>query len=197
MRICHIAHVRHRIADRKTEIFKTRYFKSRNGDGGSGEKENLKGGTIRNLGGNYLLARNSLKHISETTEYILQYRPDTNERSVLTNVKTVKNKKFLFFKNLFVGLASKEYGKKDFQEIENSKKWNEKFIELKNFREVNSNKRPSSSSADKSEKALYLRGYIARKAFQKRDLDKEKEELLRNAGFPTDEETAEVSPTRN
>ena len=92
-----------------------------------------------------MLARNSLKHISETTEYILQYRPDTNERSVLTNVKTVKNKKFLFFKNLFVGLASKEYGKKDFQEIENSKKWNEKFIELKNFREVNSNKRPSSA----------------------------------------------------
>ena len=148
------------------------------------EKENLKGGTIRDIVEEYLLKEDSPKHISEIVKYVLQFRPDTNEKSVLSNIKVDESKKFHFFKKAFVGLVSKKYNEKNFQEIENSKSWNEKFIELKQFREANKNKWPSISSSDKSERALYLLGYKARKSFQNRNLDEEKETLLRSIGFP-------------
>ena len=43
------------------------------------------------------------------------------------------------------------------------------------------------SSSDKSERALYMLGYKARKAFQNGNLNSEKESLLRSIGFPLDE----------
>ncbi|OFX56820.1 MAG: hypothetical protein A2046_10260, partial [Bacteroidetes bacterium GWA2_30_7] len=157
------------------------------------EKENFKGGTIRDLVEDYLLTQDSPIHISEIVEFVLQFRPDTNERSILTNIKVDESKKFHFFKNAFVGLSCKKYNDMNFQEIENSKNWNEKFIELKKFREVNKNKWPSISSSDKSERALYSLGYKARKAFQNGNLDKEKEALFRSIGFPIDETIARAN----
>ncbi len=151
------------------------------------EKENLKGGTIRDIVEEYLLKEDLPKHISEIVKYVIQFRPDTNEKSVLSNIKVDESKKFHFFKKAFVGLVSKKYNENKFQEIEDSKSWNEKFIELKNFRELHKNKWPSVSSSDKNERALYLLGYKARKAFEKGNLDKEKETLLRSIGFPIDE----------
>ena len=62
-----------------------------------------------------------------------------------------------------------------------------RFIELKKFREANKNKWPSVSSSDKSERALYMLGYKARKAFQNGNLNEEKEVLLRSIGFPLED----------
>ncbi len=152
------------------------------------ENNNLRGGTIRDLVEDYLLTQDTPKHISEIVEYVLQYRPDTNEKSVLSNIKLDESKKFHFFKKAIVGLASKKYNEKNLKEIENSKSWNDKFIELKGFRKVNINKWPSVTSSDKNERALYMMCYKARKSFQKGDLDKEREELLRSIGFPIDEQ---------
>jgi hypothetical protein len=131
--------------------------------------------------------RGFAKHISEIVEYVIQFRPDTNEKSVLNNIKVDESKKFHFFKKAFVGLVSKKYNENKFQEIKDSKSWNVRFLELKKFREANKNKWPSMSSSDKSERALYMLGYKARKAFQNGNLNSEKESLLRSIGFPLDE----------
>ncbi len=151
------------------------------------EKVNIKGGTIRELVEEYLLKEDLPKHISEIVEYVKQFRPDTNEKSVLSNIKVDESKKFIFFKKAFVGLANKNYNKNKFQEIEDSKSWNERFIELREFRGMNPNKWPSISSTDKSERALYMLGYKARKAFQNGNLNVEKEMLLRSIGFPLED----------
>jgi len=157
------------------------------------ERENLRGGTIRDIVEEYLLKEDSPKHISEIVEYVLQFRPDTNEKSVLSNIKVDESKKFHFFKKAFVGLVSKKYNEKNFQEIENSKSWDEKFIELKKFRELNKNNWPSISSSNKSERALYMLGYKARKAFQNGNLDEVKEAFLRSIGFPLDEKVTRAN----
>ena len=151
------------------------------------EKENLKGGTIRDIVEEYLLKEDSPKHISEIVEYVIQFRPDTNEKSVLSNIKVDESKRFHFFKKAFVGLVSKKYNENKFKEIEDFKSWNVRFIELKKFREANKNKWPSVSSSDKSERALYMLCYKARKAFQNGNLNEEKEALLRSIGFPLEE----------
>ena len=147
------------------------------------EKENMKGGTIRDIVEEYLIKEDLPKHISEITKYELQFRPDTNEKSVLNNIKVDERERFRFFKNAFVGLLSKKYNENEFHEIEDPISWNVRFIELKKYREAN-NKWPSLSSSYKSERVMYLFGYKARKAFQNGSLDKEKEALLRSIGFP-------------
>ena len=73
------------------------------------EKENIKGGTMTSLTEEYLLKEDNPKHISEILQYILPYRPHTNEYSLLTNLKNKANTKFCFYNSCFVGLKSKKY----------------------------------------------------------------------------------------
>ena len=73
------------------------------------ELENFKGGTIRQLVEEYLTGFEQPKHISEITEYIIKYRPDTGERSILTNLKVGNNKHFVFYKGDYIGLINKNY----------------------------------------------------------------------------------------
>lgn len=77
------------------------------------EKENVKGGTIRDIVEEFLSSENTPKHISEILNYVLQYRPDTNEKSVLTNIKVEESNKFSFYSGDFVGLQTKNYYPKD------------------------------------------------------------------------------------
>lgn len=77
------------------------------------EKANLKGGTIRDIVEEYLHAQDAPKHISEILNYVLQYRPDTNEKSVLSNIKSEKSNKFSFYSGNFFGLQAKDYFLKD------------------------------------------------------------------------------------
>ena len=151
------------------------------------EKVNIRGGTIRDLVEKYLTKQELPKHISEIVVYVKQFRPDTNEKSVLSNIKVDESEKFIFFKNKYVGLALKNYNKNKFHKIEDLKSWSERFIELKEFRENNPGRWPSISSSDKNESALYTLGYRARKAFQNNTLSIEKETLLRGIGFPLEE----------
>ncbi len=77
------------------------------------EKENVKGGTIRDIVEEFLSSENTPKHISEILDYVLQYRPDTNEKSVLTNIKVDESNKFCFYSGDVVGLQTKNYNAKD------------------------------------------------------------------------------------
>jgi hypothetical protein len=83
------------------------------------EKENLKGGTIRDIVEEFLTAENRPKHICEILVYVLKYRPDTNEKSIMSNIKVEESNKFCFYSGDFVGLQTKNYASKeiDFKKI--------------------------------------------------------------------------------
>jgi hypothetical protein len=73
------------------------------------EKENLKGGTIKDIIEEYLLQFENPKHISEILTHLLNYRENTNERSVLINLKDESSNRFTFYNGDFIGLLSKHY----------------------------------------------------------------------------------------
>lgn len=77
------------------------------------EKENVKGGTIRDIVEEFLSVENKPKHISEILCYVLQYRPNTNEKSILTNIKIEESNKFCFYSGDFFGLQAKNYSPED------------------------------------------------------------------------------------
>ncbi len=76
------------------------------------ERENLKGGTIRDIVEEYLMEEDEPKHISEITKFVQKYR-DTNEYNIKTNLDLEGSIRFQFFPGEFIGLKSKYYLKTD------------------------------------------------------------------------------------
>jgi hypothetical protein len=72
------------------------------------EYDNIKGGTIRNIVEKFLIENDEPKHIYEIMQYLGEYR-ETNEKSVLSNLKLEEYNKFVFFEAGFVGLKSRKY----------------------------------------------------------------------------------------
>src|SRR5438045_7022694 len=70
------------------------------------ERENLKGGTIRDIVEEYLKMEDEPKHISEITKFVQKYR-NTNEYSVKTNLDLEGSIRFQSFPGEFIGLKSK------------------------------------------------------------------------------------------
>jgi len=68
---------------------------------------NIKGGTIRSIVEEYLLQFDEPKHISEIAKYVIRFRPNTNTRSIIQNLKLDKSKRFVLFKNSHIGLNCK------------------------------------------------------------------------------------------
>ena len=64
----------------------------------------IKGGTIRSIAEEYLLLKNKPVHMDEIIDYVLIYRPDSNKRSIINNIKMANNNNFLFFENSYIGL---------------------------------------------------------------------------------------------
>lgn len=73
------------------------------------EQENVKGGTIRDIVEEILIKEDSIKHISEILDFVLQFRPETNENSILSNIKVDESNKFCFYEGDFIGLKAKVY----------------------------------------------------------------------------------------
>ena len=69
---------------------------------------NIKGGTIRDIVEEFLNHYDEPCHISAVTNHVNKYRR-TDLRSVLTNLKIAGITRFIFFKNNYVGLTSKNY----------------------------------------------------------------------------------------
>lgn len=147
------------------------------------ERNNLKGGTIRDLTQEYLNKYDEPRHISNISYYVLKFRPKTYERSVLDNLKADKSGKFIFFGKGFIGLKSRKYssGIKIFKSV--TKDWSEKYVELKKFRELNPDKWPSILSMDKSERLLYNFIYTNKVKYSNKELENEKIDLLFKIGF--------------
>ncbi len=68
----------------------------------------VKGGTIKQIVREFLETKKSPVHISEITQYVLQFR-STNEFNIMGNLKFDRHDTFVFFNSGFVGLTSKEY----------------------------------------------------------------------------------------
>lgn len=122
------------------------------------ELENFKGGTIRDIVEEYLMQFSTPKHISDITEYILKYRPKSNQYSILQNLKLDESGLYIFYKDSHVGLASKKYDS-DFKKISevtrtDMKTWEEMFEVLQNFISINQ-RLPFSNGVPEEEIKLY------------------------------------------
>lgn len=117
------------------------------------EKENFKGGTIRSISEEYLEKLENPAHISSITEEVLKYRPKTNSKSILHNLKLDESKTFIFFQNSYVGLKRKNYGDK-IKVSKSSKKvkvdWKESYKSVEDFI-INNQRLPFYNGADKEE----------------------------------------------
>lgn len=114
------------------------------------ENNTIRGGTIRSIAEEFLLKFDKPMHISEIAEYVLKYRPESNEKSIIYNLKMEDNNRFLFFKKSLIGLKSKKYDDYELVLLDETDKiekktWDENYQELINFIEKN-NRLPSSMS---------------------------------------------------
>lgn len=112
------------------------------------ENKTIKGGTIRDIVEEFLMDKSDPIHIKEISDYVLQYRPESNLKSIIHNIKMEDNNRFLFFKNSLIGLKKIKYNFDKYQLIVDSdkiviKSWDENLQILKNFVHIH-NRLPSS-----------------------------------------------------
>lgn len=144
--------------------------------------ENFKGGTIRKIVSEYLATESDPKHISDIANYLLKFRPNTYEKSILDNLKADETRTFIFFKNSTVGLYSKKYDK-SFVETNiiksvEIKSWNDRYIDLSKFISTN-NRLPLSSGYPNDEAKLYRWFKVQERNMKNLKLDNEKIKLLK------------------
>lgn len=68
----------------------------------------IKTGTIKELVAEYLAQFNEPRHISDITNFVVQYR-DTSDKNILSNLKLDRTNTFIFFRKGYIGLRSKKY----------------------------------------------------------------------------------------
>jgi hypothetical protein len=73
------------------------------------EKDNIKGGTIRDIVEDYLNESTEPRHIFEITMHVKKFRTDTYQRSIIDNLRMEINNRFVFFNAGFIGLKNKVY----------------------------------------------------------------------------------------
>jgi hypothetical protein len=102
------------------------------------EDNTIKSGTIRSIAEEFLLKYDKPMHKSEIAKYVLEYRPESNERSIIFNLKMEDHNRFLFFKKSLIGLKSKKYYDyglelSDDNDKIDKKTWDESYQVLINF----------------------------------------------------------------
>lgn len=146
------------------------------------ESENIKGGTIRDIAEEFLLEYSEPMHIKDVAEYVLKYRPETNETSINHNLRMEENNRFLFFKNAFIGLKNKKYDLSEYElldpnETSAKKTWEEAYQALLDFISEN-NRMPATMSCPEDEIKLSRWLNIQRSRINKGILDENKTKLL-------------------
>ena len=148
-------------------------------------RNDIKGGTIRDLVENYLSQEDGPRHINDILKYLSKYRK-TNSVSVLRNLKLDVSNKFTFYKGEVVGLFSRHNDSLNHKLIDYRTSWEERFIEVVRFRALNPTKWPSPISENKVERAGYSLLYMSKKKYKEGKLENEKVELIRILGFDLD-----------
>lgn len=75
------------------------------------EREEFMGGTIRNIARKYLEKFDKPKHHHDVSDHVLKFRPKSNHKSIIYNLKLDESGTFEFYENQMIGLLSKEYNK--------------------------------------------------------------------------------------
>lgn len=145
------------------------------------ELEDFKGGTIRSISTEFLEQYDNPKHISEITEYVLKYRPNSNEKSIYYNLRIDDSETFSFYKNSYIGLKRKKYSEnfdllKDSDIIERNS-WEERYEDLKKFLLLK-NRLPFSNGVPDEEIKLYRWLNVQKRKIKSKDLDEQKGKLI-------------------
>ncbi len=145
------------------------------------ELEYFKGGTIRSISTEFLEQFDTPKHITEITEHVLKYRPNSNGKSVYYNLKIDESETFSFFKNYYIGLKKKKYSE-DFDLLKASdtigrNSWKESYEDLQKFLLLE-NRLPLSNGVKEDEIKIYRWLNIQKRMMKMNDLDKHKEKLI-------------------
>ena len=110
----------------------------------------------------FLLKFDEPKHIDEIVEYVRNFRNKVTSKNLFYNLKSAENRRFVFFQNSYIGLASKSYNTDLFQKVpeylSNKKSWEENFHLLELF--TLKNDRLPFSSGNDEEVRLYRFFYI-------------------------------------
>jgi hypothetical protein len=146
------------------------------------ELDNFKGGTIRRISEEYLLSVDRPKHVNEITEYVKQFRPTTNEKSIFYNLKVDESKTFSFYENMHIGLCVKTYSDQykivDEKTKPQKKTWEENFEILIQF--INNNNRlPFSSGCPEAEEKLYRWFSVQKGKIKKGKLNQEQKTVIK------------------
>lgn len=160
------------------------------------EKRNLKGGTIRSIVQEFLEINSSPVHIKKIAKYVLKYRPQSNQTSIISNLKLDEHDIFVFFKGASVGLKTKNYQIDLFSALESinqtiPRSWEENYQELLNFILTN-NKFPSTTSTSMEEKRISVWFYLQTGKIKKKSLDESKTKLIldiRNNNNPREQKS--------
>lgn len=147
------------------------------------EINDFKGGTIRQIVNEYLGNNSIPQHFSAITSYILQFRPKSNEYSIIQNLKLDESGMFVFFKNSLVGLSDKIYDDTylllaDSNTIE-KKSWEERYSDLLDFLTAN-NRLPFSSGCPNEEVRLYRWYRVQVGKYENGNLDELKGNFINN-----------------
>lgn len=144
------------------------------------EMDDFKGGTIREIAEQFLLTRETPVKHQELVRHVLQYRPKSNHKSIIYNLKLEENGLFCFYRNMRVGLSSKKYDDKFILENNKSferKSWDERFEMLVEFT-FQKKRLPYSISAPEDEIKLYRWISTQKVRIKKNKLSKSQEQKL-------------------
>lgn len=142
--------------------------------------ENFKGGTIRDITKEFLLQQKEPQTLEQITSYLLQYRPHTNAKSILTNLKADTSDTFVFFNNSQIGLTQITYPEAYGLQVEQPVKkrtWEENYQAMTLFLQKN-NRLPLSSDKHPEAIVLYRWMSVQRNLIKNGRVSQEKKDLF-------------------
>lgn len=142
--------------------------------------ENFKGGTIRDITKEFLLQQKEPQRLEQITSHLLQYRPHTNAKSILTNLKADTSDTFIFFNNSQIGLTQITYPEAYGLQVEQPVKkrtWQENYQAMAFFIQKN-NRLPLSSDKHPEAIVLYRWMSVQRNLIKNGRVSQEKKDLF-------------------
>ena len=142
--------------------------------------ENFKGGTIRDITKEFLLQQKEPQTLEQITSHLLQYRPHTNAKSILTNLKADTSDTFIFFNNSQIGLTQITYPEAYGLQVEQPVKkrtWQENYQAMTFFIQKN-NRLPLSSDKHPEAIVLYRWMSVQRNLIKNGRVSQEKKDLF-------------------
>ncbi|MBP9153262.1 MAG: hypothetical protein KBF73_13330, partial [Flavobacteriales bacterium] len=143
-------------------------------------RSSFKGGTIREIVRDFLMEAIEPQSYLRITEHVVLYRPESNQKSIIYNLKLDNSDTFKFFKGEgYIGLKNKSYSN-DWKPIPNQgsnfNKWSSAYNDLVRF--IESNNRMPRARFNKEEERLYIWFWRQSRNNIEGKLDKERQTLI-------------------